>query len=133
MPAAKLRPRDAEHDDHAVGHVLAAVIAHALDHRGCAGVAHREALAGDAVEEDLAAGCAVEDHVADQDALLGQEAGGLGRIDDDAPAGKPLAQVIVGVAFQFSVTPLGTNAPKLCPAEPLKLKWMVPSGNPAEP
>ena len=39
-----------------------------------AGVAHREALAGHAVEERLAAGGAVERHVADQDVLLGQEA-----------------------------------------------------------
>ena len=33
-----------------------------------------EALAGDAVQEDFAAGCAVEHHVAHQDALFGQEA-----------------------------------------------------------
>ena len=44
----------AEHDDQALGHVFAAVIAHAFDHRGRAGIAHREALARDAVEERLA-------------------------------------------------------------------------------
>ena len=40
MPAAKLRPVRAEHDHHAAGHVLAAVVADALDHgrrrRSCA-------------------------------------------------------------------------------------------------
>ena len=36
----------AEHDDQAVGHVFAAVIAEAFDDGGGAGVAHGEALAG---------------------------------------------------------------------------------------
>ncbi len=40
MPAAKLRPGAAEHDDAAAGHVLAAVIADAFDHRVDAAVAH---------------------------------------------------------------------------------------------
>ncbi len=123
----------AENDDEAVGHVFAAVVAHAFDDGGCAGVADGEALAGDAVEEDFAAGCAVEDDVADEDAFLGQEAGGLGRIGDDAAAGEALAEIVVGVAFEFERDALGTNAPKLWPAEPRNLKWMVPSGNPAEP
>src|ERR1035438_10195702 len=83
----------------AVGHVLAAVVAHALDHRNRAGVAHGEALAGNAVDEDFAAGSAVEHHVAHQDALLGQEAGLLGRVYDDAPAGDPLAQLEIGRAL----------------------------------
>ncbi len=91
----------AEHDDDAVGHVFAAVIAHAFDHGCCAGVANRKALAGDAVEEDFAAGCAVEDDVADENAFLGQEAGGLGRIGDDAAAGEAFAQIVVGVAFKL--------------------------------
>ena len=77
------------------------MVAHALDHGRGAGVADGETLAGDAVQEGLAGGCAVEDNVADQDAFLGQEAGGLGRIGDDASAGKALAEIVVGVAFQF--------------------------------
>jgi hypothetical protein len=40
----------AEHDDDAAGHVFAAVVAHALDHRDRAGIAHREPLAGDAAK-----------------------------------------------------------------------------------
>ena len=77
MPAAKLRPRLAEHDHEAVRHVFAAVIADAFDHRGRAGVAHREALAGHAVEERLAAGRAVEHDVADEDVFFGHERGCL--------------------------------------------------------
>jgi len=62
------------------------VIADAFNHGGCAGVADSEALTSDAVKEDLAAGCAVEDNVADEDAFLRQEARGLGRIGDDTAA-----------------------------------------------
>jgi hypothetical protein len=54
MPAAKLRPV-APARPRSAGHVLAAVVADALDHRLRAGVAHREALAGDAAEIRLAA------------------------------------------------------------------------------
>src|SRR5690606_6399198 len=43
-----------EHRDDTAGHVFAAVIAASLDHRNGAGVAHREALAGDAAEIGLA-------------------------------------------------------------------------------
>ena len=43
MPAPKLRPV-AEHDHRAAGHVLAAVVADALDDRARAAVADREAL-----------------------------------------------------------------------------------------
>ena len=60
MPAAKLRPVGAEDDDPAAGHVLAAVVADALDDGGRAGVADAEALADHAAEEHLAAGGAVE-------------------------------------------------------------------------
>ena len=96
----------------AVGHVLAAVVAHAFNHGGCAGVADGEALAGDAVEEGFAAGCAVEHDVADQDAFLGQEAGGLGRIGDDASAGESLAQIVVGIAFEFERDAVGNECAK---------------------
>ena len=98
-----------EDDDEAVGHVFAAVVAHAFDDGGCAGVADGEALAGDAVEEDFAAGCAVEDDVADEDAFLGQEAGGLGRIGDDAPAGEAFAEIVVGVAFKLERDAVGNE------------------------
>ena len=67
----EVAPGGAEHDDGAAGHVLAAVIADALDDRGRAAVAHGEALAGAAGEERAAAGRAVEDGVADDDLLVG--------------------------------------------------------------
>ena len=63
----------AEHDDPATGHVLAAVVADALDDRRGTRVAHAEPLADDAAQEDLAGRGAVADHVAGDDLILGDE------------------------------------------------------------
>src|SRR5262249_46423253 len=57
---SEVAPARAEHYHQAVGHVFAAVITNTLDHRRGARVADCKALAGNAVEEHLAAGCAVE-------------------------------------------------------------------------
>ena len=98
------RPRSSpgrpEHDHAAAGHVLAAVIAHALDHRVDAAVAHAEALARHAADVGLAAGRAVERDVADDDVFLGDEGRAVRRVDDDLAARQPLADVVVGVAFE---------------------------------
>ena len=116
MPAAKLRPVLAEHDHQAVGHVFAAVIADAFDHRRRAGVADREALAGHAVEEGLAAGRAVEHHVADQDVLFRQERRSLAADRrSDLAAGEAFADVIVGVAFEFERDALGQERAEALP------------------
>src|SRR5712691_3057629 len=56
--------RAAEHDDHAARHVLAAVVADALDDRPCARVPHCEALADEPAEERAPRGRAVQDRVA---------------------------------------------------------------------
>ena len=61
----EVAPGRAEHDDAAAGHVLAAVVADALDDGAGARVAHREALAREAAEERPAGGRAVEHGVAD--------------------------------------------------------------------
>ena len=53
MPAAKLRPVGPSTTTRAAGHVLAAVVADALDDGVGARVAHGEALAGEAAEERL--------------------------------------------------------------------------------
>ena len=110
------------------------MVADAFDDRGGAGVADGKALAGDAVEEDLAAGGAIEHDVADEDVLLGQEAGVLRRIDDDAPAGESLADVVVGVAFQLERDAVGERM-RRSSGRPSRGSWkrMVSSGKPAEP
>src|SRR5205085_3112526 len=64
------------------------------------GVAHAEPLAHLATHVDLAAGRAVADDVPGDDLLGGLEARGLVRAYDEAPAGQPLADVVVGVALE---------------------------------
>ena len=71
----EIAPGLAEHDDDAAGHVFAAMVAGAFDDRDGAGVAHREALAGDAAEIALAGDRAVQHGVADDDVLVGTIAG----------------------------------------------------------
>src|ERR1700722_14359046 len=61
----------AQHHDPPAGHVLAAVISHALDDGFDAAVAHGEALPGHAAEVGLARGRPVQCHVADDDVLFG--------------------------------------------------------------
>src|SRR5947207_13813757 len=91
----------ADHHDDAAGHVFAAVITGAFDDHGGAGIAHGEAFAGNAAEIRFAGYRAVQHGVADDDGLLGHNAA-VGRgLDDDAPAGKPLADVVVAFAFEF--------------------------------
>src|SRR5438067_3199315 len=96
----EVAPGRAEHHDAPAGHVLAAVIADALDDGVHARVADREALAGQAAEERLAPGGAVEHRVADDDVLLGLVAGALGRAACQAAARHALAGVVVRVAEQ---------------------------------
>ena len=63
----------AEDQHPAAGHVLAAVVADALDDGGGARVAHAEPLPDQAAQEHLAGGGAVEDDVAGDDVVLGRE------------------------------------------------------------
>ncbi len=98
MPGGEVAARLAEHDDPSPGHVLAAVVADALDDGVHAGVADAEALAGEAAEERLAAGRAVKNGVADDHVLLRDEGGALRRADRHHATGHALARVVVGVA-----------------------------------
>ena len=84
-------PAGAADDHHAPArHVLAPVVAHALHHGERAAVADREALARDAAEVGLAAGRAVEHHVADEDVLLGDEGRSRGGKTMILPPDSPL-------------------------------------------
>src|SRR5947209_13380869 len=53
--------RGSQNDDRAAGHVFAAMVTDALDDRAGAGIAHREALAGDATEVGFAGDRTIED------------------------------------------------------------------------
>ena len=70
MPAAKFRPVWANTDHHPAGHVFAAVIARAFDHRPDAAVPHRKPLSRHPVEIGFALRPAIERRVADQNRLF---------------------------------------------------------------
>ena len=97
----------AQHHHSAAGHVLTAVVAHALHNRRGAGVADAESFACHAADEGLAAGGAIEGHVADDNVLAAVVGDVLGRIHDDLAAGQALAQIVVAVAYQFQGQSLG--------------------------
>src|SRR6476660_3790797 len=64
-------PASLPYDDHdAAGHVLAAMVASALDHGHSTRIAHSKALAGDAAEVRLSRNRAVQHSIADDDRLL---------------------------------------------------------------
>src|SRR5260370_5248676 len=69
----KISAAGSEHEHQALGHVFAAVVANALDHRSRSGVANREPLTSDSVEKRFAAGGAVESNVANQDVVFASE------------------------------------------------------------
>src|SRR5207249_8336802 len=96
----EVTPARPQHDDPTARHVLARVVAHALDDRVHAAVAYAEPLAGDAPHVRFAAGGAVERDVADHDVLFRHEGRRAGRIDDELAAREPLAPVVVGVALE---------------------------------
>ncbi len=106
----------AEDDDGAAGHVLAAVVAGAFDDGGRARQAHREALAGDAAQERLAAGGAVEHGVADDDVLGRLAAEVDARPDRQTAARQALAGVVVGIADQVDRDAGGEEGAEALPA-----------------
>ena len=76
------------------------MVARAFHHRGGAGVAHREALAGHAVEERLTSQRTVQHGVADDDVVGRLTAELVRRTHDHAAARQALAHVVVAVAHQ---------------------------------
>ena len=77
------------------------MIAHGFDDRVDAAVPNAEPLAGHAADVRFTARCAVERHVSSDDVFLRHERGAFGRVKDDLAAAQALAEVIIGVAFQF--------------------------------
>src|SRR5207253_1863301 len=92
--------RAANRDDDASGHVLAAVVAGALDDSVDAGVPDAEPFPGPAAEESLATRRAVEGDVADQDVLLRHERRPARGEHDNLAAREPLAAIVLRVALE---------------------------------
>ena len=77
------------------------MVADALYYGADAAVAHAEALAGDAVDIRLARGRTIEGDIAANDVLPRHEGRAFGRIEHQLGTRKPLAEVVVGIAFDF--------------------------------
>src|SRR6476620_4467842 len=120
-PRSEVPTVRSEHDDGAARHVLAGMVADALDDRDRAGVPDGEALAGGAGAEEVAARRPVQHGVPDE----ARVAGVLGRWrDDDPPAGHRLADVVVRLADE---TELDTGGEK--GAEALSRRALEASAN----
>src|SRR5207248_11334756 len=116
-------PALANTDDAPAGHVLASGIARTLDDGAGAGVAHREAPAGQPAEERAPAGRAVEHGVADDHVLVRLEVRSHphARAHRDDAAGEPLAHVIMRVAGQRERDPWRQPATEALPGRALEL------------
>src|SRR5690606_7156012 len=117
----EVAPGAAEHRDDAAGHVFAAMVAGAFDHGDRARIADCEALARDAVEVGFAGDGAVEHVVAHDDVLGRVPIDVRGRTDDDAPARKALADVVVGIAHEIERDAVGEPGAEALPGDPLEV------------
>src|SRR5215210_3332490 len=90
----------AENDNQAAGHVLATVVANALDNRRGAAVADTEALSSATGREQSAPGRAVEDRIAG-DRLWRVEWSRRRGPDGNLAAGHSFADVVIGLAFEI--------------------------------
>src|SRR5207245_9408242 len=82
------------------------------DHGASPGIAHREALSGNAAEMRFPRDRSVKDYVA-RDDVLGRLAAELGRGRyDDVPARKTFSAVVIGVADEIERHALGEERPE---------------------
>mmetsp|Transcript_90221 Transcript_90221/g.255078 ORF Transcript_90221/g.255078 Transcript_90221/m.255078 type:complete len:770 (-) Transcript_90221:2977-5286(-) len=95
----------AEDHNHAPRHVLASVVADALHHRGAARVANGEPFSGNAREEHLSGGGAVQSCVARDDRLVALEWRRGRLVDDQRAAAQALADVVVRIPLELEGDP----------------------------
>src|SRR5712692_1192273 len=99
------RPED-DHD--ATGHILAAVLADALDYGESSAVADGEALPTAAGDKELARGSAVEHGVSGKNVTA--PGSGKSSSDGDGSAGKTFSDVVVGLALEPEGYALGKKS-----------------------
>ena len=104
---SEIPSRLAQHNHPPACHILAAVVASALDNGYRSRVAHTEALTYLAIYIQFAAGGTVEPRISCDNVLLGMEilAGACWWQDRDAPATETLAEVVVALALEPDVQP----------------------------
>src|SRR5579883_263325 len=91
----------AENSDNAAGHVLATVVANALDNSYRAGVANSKALACASRSEQSAPGSTVEGHVAEDHMPLALTRSATLSAKDKFAAAEAFADEIIGKTFEF--------------------------------
>ena len=102
MPAAKLIPVLPSTTTLPPVMYSHAVVADAFDNGDRAAVPYGKAFAGHAMNISFSARCAVKIDVARNDiAVRDETSASFARIDDDFPAGKPFAHVVVRVALKL--------------------------------
>ena len=74
------------------------MFAHPLYHCACTGIAHTEALAGQAVDIGGTRRGTIQRHIAHNDVFFGGEGRIGGREENQFPAGQPFPEIIVAVA-----------------------------------
>src|SRR6202034_1236302 len=125
-----------DHDD-AAGHIFTAMIAGALDDRDRAGIAHPEALTRHAAEVAFAGGRAIKYGVADDDRGFRRHLCRLlRRVDDDAPARQPLADIVVRLSLELKRHAFGEEGPEALPRGALEFDmdcFVTQSGVPVSP
>src|SRR5208282_6602070 len=110
-----------EHQDQALGHVFAAMVADSLDHRCRSGIANGEAFASDSIEKRFAAGGAVKGNVSNDDIFFGSEFRPSRRVHNQSSAGQSLAYVIVGLAFERKSHSFGQERSQALPRRPVEV------------
>src|SRR5262249_19541825 len=100
-PRREVATSRTENDGTAPGHVFTAVVANALNNRADAAVADTETFAREAPNIAFAARRAVKGDIADENVVFRYKRRAAGRIDHNSAARKTLAEVIVGVSFDF--------------------------------
>src|ERR1017187_4365759 len=110
-----------EHQNQALGHIFAAVVADSLDYRSRSGVANRKPLARDPIEKRFTTGCAVEGNITNQNIVLGGETGPSRRIGNQASAGQPLANIIIALAFECEGNSLGQKCAHALPRRSVEM------------
>ena len=98
------------------------MVARTLHDRDGTGIAHRETLARDAAEVTFSGDRAVKHRIADDHRVFRHDLLGRGgRIDDEAPSRQTLADVVVGLAFEFERHAVGHPGPEALACRALEL------------
>ena len=99
-----------EHDGLTARHILTGMVAHALDDHVGPRVADAETFAGGPANIGVPAGRTEEADIADDGVGFGHEGGAFVGVDAERAAGEALAEVVVGIALELQVDPVGQPA-----------------------